>query len=219
MRKKTKHNTLSTSAPTAGSTASSAQQQAFLTPWSYHNLPLNKFIDSIEIGLPDETIYNQFFEAIKDKQQRYISKLIRDINLMQTKHNVVKTAVVYFRIAAKIGMTEFDADIIAILKQHINIRPGDNADIILARAGKFLTDLELKKHELNRLSPPAGDEGAKVDRSFFTHLLIQVGKHMKYYIDKASVTVAEFADMINDMREEQEQLRSQINGNRYARKR
>lgn len=217
MRKGHSNNTLSTNRRKVGDTALDQKPAASLIPRSSHNLPLNDFIDQIEAGTVDQDIYNEFFESIKDKQQKYISKLIQKINLAQSKYDLIMTATVYFKVAIQLGVTNLDKDVIAVLKQHINVRDNDSVDVILSRAQKFLTDLELLKHELNKISPPT-EEGAKVDRSFFTHLIIAVVKHMKCgFLDKRLVMVAEFSCMINDMREEQAAIRSQYNTKRYAR--
>jgi len=216
MRRKQNSNTSSTISEKVGSTASAQTQPASPIQWSYHSLPLNLFIDQVEDGTVQPDIYNTFFESIKDKQQKYITKLIQKINLAQSKYDLIKTAVTYFQAAKQLGVVEFDAEVLNVLKQHINIRDTDSADTILSRAAKFLTDLELLKHELNKISPPTED-GVKVDRSFFTHLIIAVSKHMKAFIDKRLVSVGEFAEMINDMRAEQDAVRSQYNTKRHAR--
>lgn len=216
MRKKTNSNTSSTNPKRVGNTALDQQPQASPTLLSSHNLPLSTFIDQIEDKTVDVDIYNEFFESIKDKQQRYISKLIEKINLAQSKYDLIVTATTYFQAALQLGRTELDPEVISVIKQHVNVRDTDTIATILSRAQKFLTDLELLRHELNRISPPTED-GVKVDRSFFTHLIIAVVKHMRCgFIDKRLVTVGEFAGMINDMREEQAAIYSQSTKGRYS---
>jgi hypothetical protein len=215
MLKRHKNNTLSTSPVSNGNTASAQMPSGSHTQWSYHNLPLSVFIDQIESGKVSTEIYEQFFEAIKDKQQKYIAKLVQKINILESKYTLIMCAITYFECCKRMGISEFDADIMEIIKQHINIKDNDTVDVILSRAQKFITDLELLRHELEKISPKGG-EGIKADRSYFTHLIIAVSKHMKSFIDKRVVTVAEFAEMINDLRSENEEVSKQIKSRNHA---
>lgn len=155
-------------------------------------MPLSVFLDTFNEHL---LIYEEFFNAIKDKQGRYINKLIDDINLLQTKYALAQLAIKYMELT-----NERDAEVMSVLSSYLAIRPTDGLKIILTRSRKLLSDIDLKRKELERISPKA--DGSKVDRKYFTRLIVQVQKHFKIIIIKKEVTVAEFAEMIIDLRNE-----------------
>jgi hypothetical protein len=206
LRKKLKNwrsNLLSIWRRANGNTLPVNLQQASHIQQLYHSILLSDFINQVEAGTYNVEVYNRFFEDIRDKQGRYIAKLVKEITILETKYNIIALSVTYFSALKQLGGSELDKDIFAIVSQHINIRPTDSIEVILSRSTKFITDLEIKKQELERIKPT---EGVKVDRSYFTHLVIAVSKHMKCFIDKKQITVAEFAEMINDLRLEVEEV-------------
>lgn len=155
-------------------------------------MPLSVFLDTFN---EHPLIYEEFFNAIKDKQGRYINKLIDDINLLQTKYALAQLGIKYMELT-----NERDVDIMKVLGNYLAIRSTDGLKIILTRSRKLLSDIDLKRKELERISPKT--DGSKVDRKYFTHLIVQVQKHFKIIIIKKEVTVAEFAEMIIDLRNE-----------------
>lgn len=214
MPKEQKSNMSSTTKAENGNTASGNLLTESPTQWSYHSLLLNDFIDQIESETVNDEHYHKFFDSIKDKQGKYIQKLEKEITLLESKYNIVMLAVTYFSALKELGSKEFDPEVMTVISQHMNIRPTDSIEIILGRAGKFITDLDVKRNELKKMTPT---EGVKVDRSYFTHLIITVAKHMKYFIDKRLVTVPEFAAMINDMQTENEVMEKQAKLRNHAR--
>lgn len=202
-------NTLFTKNLESGSVLSESMPSGYHTKWCFHTLPLSVFIDQIENGTVDEDIYNEFFDTIKDKEARYIKKLVESINLLQTKFNLAQVSIKYFEILQLIEGEKPDQDVMKILCSYLAIRPTDGLQIILTRSKRILSDIDLKKTELKKITPPLS--GKKADRKYFSHLIIQVTKHLKAPVNKKETTVGEFAEMVIDLRDTREQEQKQAN--------
>lgn len=174
------------------------KQKAPQPQYSYHQMPLNIFIDQVESGTIDQGIYDQFVYAIKDTEEIYFEKLTKELNILTTKYECVQTAVK----ALEFG---HDAQIWAILQQVLpGIRDTDTLQIILNRSQLLVQQMELKKAELERIRPVA--EFQTADRKYFIHLMIQVELFKKAQLDKFKITVQEFAENIVWMRETNQQV-------------
>lgn len=203
-QKKTSASTLSTRTPDNGIGLNEKPPQESPIAWSFHTLPLSVFFRQIDDGTVDEDIYNEFFDAIKDREGRYIKKLIKEINLLQVKFSLCQAGIVYMELT-----DERDEDIMKVLAKYLAIRPVDTLKIILTRSRKLLSDIDFKQKELTRISPKG--DGTKVDRKYFSHLIVQVQKHLKITIIKKETVVGEFAEMIIDLRDEIEKQEQQQN--------
>ncbi len=174
------------------------------SPWSYHTLPLNLFIEQVDNGTVDQSIYEQFLDAIKDKEQSYIQKLIKEINLLDVAYSCAQLCIQYYE---QIN----DPEVFNVIVKLVPLaRTTDTLELILTRSKKMLTDLELKKKELDNIMPEGGGS-LKPDRKYFSQLTLQLSKHLKFQIDKRNTTVAEFADMIVDLRETAEAMDREMN--------
>lgn len=186
--------------------------------YTYQNCPLDIFMVSLDNGNPDLEIYEQFFDTIKDKEQEYIQKLVKEINLSEFKYNLITVGVRYFECAA-ILKRERDEEVLAILSRMIIINKNDSLKIIVARSKRFLEQIDTKRKELEALAPGSNKGGKKADSEYFNFLIVQISKYMKFFVDKRVVTVAQFAQMILDLRKECEamELLKMKNGSRSGR--
>jgi hypothetical protein len=185
----------------------SPSRKAYPTLLSYHTIPLNVFIDQVEDRTIDKIIYEEFLFAIRDTEQNYYMRLVKEINILEAKYHMVEL------IVTRLAIKESD-EIRKILAQVLPVRATDSLQVIVTRSRRFLQEIEIKKAELERLQPVA--EHGQADRKYFTHLIIQVTKHLKVQIDKYKVTAFEFGEMIIDMREHYNQLKKEI-ANKNAR--
>jgi hypothetical protein len=198
-----------------GNIAQENMPTAYPTKWSFHNLPLSLFIDQIEYNTVDADIYAQFFDAIKDKEQAYLMKLIKEINLLESKFNLVYLSVEYFKTMKLIAGMEPEQEVMDLLSQHITIRSTDTIDMILSRAKRFITDLGIKRQELDKIMPK--NTGQAPDRNYFNHWLNTISKYYQCYVDEKIITVGRFAGMIVNFLNEMEnikRLNSKTNGAR-----
>lgn len=186
----------------SGATSPLNTPQASPLPYTFHSLPLNVFIDQIEAGTVDQSIYDNFFYTIRDKQQNYIDKQIKEINLLEAKYNHIMLGI---KIMESEGM---DEQILKVIKGHISINMKDSLSIIYAKSKKLIIDADIKKKELERIIPK--EKGGKADRDFFDFLIFEVSKYLRFQIDIYKTTVSQFARMINSMREAGEAAQKQI---------
>ena len=177
--------------------------------FTYHNIPLNIFIDQCCDGIIEKEILEQFLYDTRSTEQSYIHKLATDILILDSKFSMIEAAVTYLDLAIKNGIEKRDADIMAVLKQHIAINDEMPLRIIYAKAKRFLTDIEVKKAEYDKIANK--DEGVKDFRKYFAHLVISVQGHNKYQINKNETTAYEFALMINEIHDYIKSLKSKQN--------
>ena len=149
-----------------------------------------------------ESIYEQYVDALKDKDQMYILKLTKKINALEFDIKLIQLCI-------KRLSVEFSADVLAALKKVIPV-PGkfnpDDAEqyakdlsIAVTRSKSLILEIENKKGELSRVTPKKASE--KMDRTAFDALIIRISKYMQFKVDKKKTTVSEFVQMIVDMRE------------------
>lgn len=179
-------------------------------PYTYHNFPLNLFIDQVCDGNIDKDIFRQFIDETKSSEQAYIQKLVTDINILDTKFTLMNACVTYLDILQNDLSKERDPEVMAVIKLHIAVNDEMPLRIIYAKAKRFLTDIENKKSEFDRVAN--AKQGIKDWRVYFTHLVVNVQSYVKYQISKKETTVAEFAAMINDMRAYIDNLKKREHG-------
>ena len=170
---------------------------------SYHNILLNDFINQVCDGKVDPEIYEEFATAIRNKEQGYVFRLIKEVNILDTKYKMVQL------IIKRLSVMHSD-EVWEILKQIISVRPADTLQVIITRSGRMLMDIETKKKELEILSP-VQKEGGIADRKYFSHMIKEVSKHMKIQIDRFKILLCDFVEMIIDMREYSEHLERELN--------
>lgn len=201
---------LSTKAPTDGVILNEVKQEASRIKSLFQKTILDDFINSIEDKNVDEGLYLEFFDAIKGKQQNYIDELIRSINIAETKYNLVKVAVSYFELNDLLGRDwRKDVEVIRAIGKHVRIGAKDSLQTVLTRAARYITDIEEKRAELALLDK-SGEKGVIADSEYFTFMIVQISKYMKFHINRKQTYVAEFAEMIIELRKENERIEQQI---------
>ena len=166
----------------------------------FHNTALNDFINSVCDNTVHPQLWLLFCDKIKDKQAAYLQKLIHKINILSARYELSKAAVKYFEVLDEIAGMEPDEEVMTVLKSFLAITPTDNLQKILDRAAGLLMQLDILKKEYDTLKPV--DDGEQPGYEFFTQIIVSVQKHIKFQINKKETTVAEFAQMIVDLRNE-----------------
>lgn len=189
-----------------GNTSSPPVAQVFPSSYTYHSLPLNLFIEQVCNKTIDPIILEQFFESIKDKQSKYIKKLEKEINILEIKFNCIQTSVMY--------LEKFpgDIEVLSVIRTFILVNTNDSLGIMLTRAKSFIVDAKTKRMELDRIQ--SGQNSREPDHKYFNQLLVSVGQHMGFQVNKKETTVSEFAEMINNLIETNEAKIVQMNGGR-----
>lgn len=164
-----------------------------------------------------ENIYTEYVEAMKDKEQKYLLRLTKEINLLQCKLVMIDTIV--RTIAAEYQLTQTcDPKQIDNLRKYINVTgkfdPEDaisyarDLEMVIANSKRLLIEFETKKIEYEKLVPK--NSKTKVDKKYFDDILTQLSKHMKSIIDPKNITVGFFVSMMNDMRSEIERIEKEL---------
>lgn len=171
-------------------------------------MPLNEFINQVADGTIDPLVYEEFADAIKDSEQSYYEILCKEINILESKYLCIQLGVKYMEVVENISKEAYE-EMRNQLKKILPIRDNDSLQVILGRSVRLVTELEEKKAELEKIKPTS--EGEVADRKYFTHVIIQLTKFYKFQIDKFKTSVAEFAEMIIDMRETNKAIEMQLN--------
>ena len=213
----TKSNTITNS---SGQTSQS--QKGILSGTLYltiDELPLDRFIrcvcdgdlkaliisgdhDDMILYAAWETIYEQYVDALKDKDQMYILKLTKQINALEFDIKLIQLCI-------KRLSVEHSPEVLAALKKIILVKGSFNPDdaeqyakdlsVAVTRSKSLILEIENKKGELNRITPKKASD--KMDRTAFDALIVRISKYMQFKVDKKETTVSEFVQMIVDMRE------------------
>ena len=202
MQKNTTSHTASTSMDNSTDTLPSVHPTLsdFQLQQQFHNTALNDFINAVCDNTVHPQLWLLFCDKIKDKQAAYLQKLIHKINILSARYELAQAAVKYFEVLEQIAGMEPDADVIKVLQSFIAISPTDNLQKILDRSAGLLMQLDILKKEYETLKPV--DDGEQPGYEFFTQIIVSVQKHVKFQINKKDTTVAEFAQMIVDLRNE-----------------
>jgi len=148
-----------------------------------------------------ESIYEDYLDSMKDNERGYVMKLASEINVMQTRINVVKLIITRFKYAG------FSPEIYAELQKHIIVAGGWNK----AEPEKSLKRIETLAKTLDRQLAskiaeydrvtPAKEGGPKTDRDAFVSLIIHVAKYMGFMINRHHTPMAEFVGMLVNLRD------------------
>lgn len=164
-----------------------------------------------------ENIYTEYVNAIEDKEQRYILKLTKEINLLQCKlvmiYSIINTISTEYQLTGK-----SDEKLLANLKKYINVTgkfdPNDtdgymrDLELVIANYKRLMTEFQTKKIEYEKLIPK--NSKSKVDRKYFDSIITQISKHMKSIVDPKNITVSLFVSMMMDMKTEAERIDKEI---------
>lgn len=181
---------------------------------SYETILLHDFVEAVDKHSVDPGIYDEFVFKIKDKDQTYISKLLKEINVLQHKYDLVRLIVHRFVLEARIRQIAPDMklpdqrDVWKVLISIIPARKTDSSTVILARAGKLLEQMKIKQMELDQLQ--AVTKGQKADRNYFNRVIAAVGVYHKIQINRMIMLLSEFVEYYLLMREQQAHIEQEI---------
>ena len=164
-----------------------------------------------------ENIYTEYVDAMKDKEQKYLLRLTKEINLLQFKlvmiDSIVRTIATEYHLTQKCDQKQIEQ-----LKKYINVtgkfNPEDaesyvrDLETVIANSKRLLTEYETKKIEYEKLVPK--NSKTKIDKKYFDDILTQLSKHMKSIIDPKNITVGFFVSMMNDMRNEIDRIEKEL---------
>ena len=156
-----------------------------------------------------DNIYSEYVTAMKDKEQKYLIRLTKEINLLQLKISTI-TAIVNVMEVEYQMFNKYDEKLVEELKKYMvitgkfDIRNAQqfthDLATVVANLNRMLTEYETKKIEYDKLVPK--NSKTKVDKRYFDDILTQLSKHMKTIVDPKNTTVGFFVSMMNDMRAE-----------------
>lgn len=164
-----------------------------------------------------EKIYTEYVNAIEDKEQRYLLKLTKEINLLQCKlvmvNSIIKTIATEYQVTGN-----SDEKLIIQLRKFINVTgkfdPKDSEaylrdlEVVIANYKRLMIEFETKKIEYEKLIPKTSK--SKVDKKYFDSIITQISKHMKSIVDPKNITVSLFVAMMMDMRTEAEKIDKEL---------
>lgn len=152
-------------------------------------------------------IYEEFLHNIQGTEQGYAQKLLSQIGLLSLKYEVVQTYVRVLTFRDEPEIRKFISGIIRINKN-------DSCEVILNRSKRLLQEIENKRAEYAMVANVAG--GKEPDRKYFNHLIIEVSKYVKFQVDKYKMLLAEFVEILEDMREYAHQMEVKMNKSKKA---
>lgn len=192
-------------------------QKELSQKWSYHSILLGDFIEQVISGTVDQDIYSEFIYAIKDKEQQYADKLMKDINLLESKYNQAMTIVKYFECIEKLRtynsefVHEDEEQVWKLLISLIPVRKGEKLQVIATRCARLLNEIENKKAELNQVNKVSSGS-TKADRTYFNRMIVTVQVSLKIpTINRKETLLCEFVELYIVMREQQEYLERELN--------
>lgn len=145
-----------------------------------------------------ENLYQQYCDRVRDKQQEYVQKLAKEINLLEAQYNLVQLIV-------KRLETEFSQQVFSMLGRIMMVKVSvktytRDLQIIASKSKKLLFNIEKKRKELQDLTPAeSGDE--PITRKYFTAWIIQLSKHTGVQLNRHTMMTGEFCDYICDLRD------------------
>jgi hypothetical protein len=166
-------------------------------------------------GSIDPDIYAEFLFHVRDKEQNHMVRLVKAINLLESKYSMVILIVRFIEIERKVqervpGFESTDHEQIwKVLSSIIPCKKTDPLQTILTRASRLLNERKNKEAELSEIRNIS--EGGKADRSYFTRLIASVGSHHKMQINRSTMLLCEFVEYLILMREYQQEMERQLN--------
>ena len=159
-----------------------------------------------------DTIYEQYIDRIKDKDQLYILKLAQQINVIQTKIQI--TSLCLTRLSVQ-HSDEIIIELRKILQFPGEFNPEDprqyfkDLELVVTISKKFYMDLEEKMQEYNQLT--SSNTGEEIKHEYFDTLIVQVSKYMKFKINRFEILMSEFVSMLRDMKTNAEMMERKFN--------
>ena len=184
------------------------------------SLPLNKFIvclcdndlsQLIIEGNPPQgelvaawyNLYEEFLDAMQDKEGVHKIRLLETINKLQLRHDLIVLCVSRLRVA-------FNEEVLNTLRGLIHVSGSfdtndseayyRNLQVIENRLGTIRLQIEEKKAEYAVLTNK-DEEGSKPTRKNFDSLIAQVERFTHFHIDEEKTTVSRFCQHYVAMKE------------------
>ncbi len=202
---------------------------------SITDLTLDKFIDcmcdgnlsvlvldhaehsAVDLYKAWENIYTEYVEAMKDKEQKYLLRLTKEINLLQYRITAINIIIQVMDVEYQI-FKRHDKKMIEELKRYMPVKgqfnPEDAAsftrdlELIVANSKRLMIEYETKKIEYDKLVPM--NSKVRVDKKHFDDIITQLSKHMKSIINPKEITVSLFVSIMNDMRSEIDRIEKEL---------
>lgn len=181
---------------------------------TYYNIILSDFEEQVLNETVDPYIWEEFSDKLKNAEQRYLSKLLREINVMQNNFDLVQLIIQELKIHRRIKTIDPNVplpnldEIWKVLMNIIPARKTDTPEIIRARCNKLVEQIRTKQAEVKRIQPIA--TGGKMERSYFTKMISSVSTYHKMQINKKTMLLCEFVEYILIMREQQQDIEKEI---------
>lgn len=158
-----------------------------------------------ELQLAWDPILEDFSRRMATAEYTEIEDLTKEINLMKTCYNAVKTIVEllkFFPIQEVVDLTSPSLDF--CLGFHYPLDLSDKAVFLMQLEGAmghatpFYTEAMAMQVQLPKVKPE--DTPKKVTHEFFDEVIVALSRYNKYKISKRETTVSEFTAMVQDMR-------------------
>jgi hypothetical protein len=146
------------------------------------------------------SIYQQYLDNMGDEEQKQSAKLITEINLLESRCNLVRLVVKRLRLQHSAEVIE---DLKKVVAVDVVLDPADpdtykkGLSRILSKCRRWELDIQGKKEELALLQPDSSEE--KIDAIHFDKIIIRLSRHMKFKVNKFKTAVSEFCMMFSDM--------------------
>lgn len=195
------------------------------TSWKLYlritNLPLDKFITCLcdddlspliidghpsEEALQEawEAIHEEYLEKMQDDEYSDIAELTKEINLLETKFNLIQTIVKLLEFMPfPFVINNIGPELDKTLGFPVPLDPEDEVSYAhtlegaLGHGKRYWSEAQSLRMQL----PPADDAAPKkVTREHFDQVIVSLSRFNKYKIVKHETTVSEYAAMVQDMR-------------------
>jgi hypothetical protein len=182
---------------------------------TYHNILVHDFEEQVLNETIDPLIWEEFADKLKNTEQRYLGKLLREINVLQNNYDLVMLVIQEIKLHRRIKSIRPEVElpnldeIWKVLMNIIPVRKTDTPEIIGARSKKLMEQINMKRAEIKRIQPIA-QGGGKLDRSYFTKMIANVSTYHKMQINKRVMLLSEFVEYILIMREQQQEMEKEI---------
>lgn len=193
-----------------------ARQQVSTRSYTYDGITLHEFIEQLVTEKINPDISAEFFFNVRDFQQNYLAKLVKQLNLLNVRMQTACSIIRMLEIEEQLQTLKPDyvlhnkKELWKVLQSIVPARNGEPLKIIANRLGKLEGDIRATQSELKRLTEENGP-GVQVDRKYFTFMIAQVGSFHKMQINRKTLLLCEFVDYYLLMREHYRQVEQQMN--------
>ena len=158
-----------------------------------------------------DEIYDDFVFKMQDEDARYVSGLVRELNILRTNINIVETIVKFLEFLFTAPFTVTIDDLVEKLNKYTGEQfLFDQSDkkqcyrlleVALASTKQWYVEAENIKLQINHSISNTENHGA-LDRDYFDHLLVALSIHQKFKVNRRETTGGEFVVMIQTLRKQ-----------------